>query len=185
MKCIVGLGNPGKRYEKTRHNAGFMVIDELIRRNNFSLNRKKFNGHFALESIGDQQVILLKPQTFMNVSGESVQPLLGFYKIDPKDLLVIYDDLDLPTGKIRLRQNGGHGGHNGMRSIIDATKTNDFNRIRIGIDRPQVGMSVTDHVLNNFSKKEKDQIEESIQVAADAAESWLNRSFLEVMNIYN
>src|SRR5699024_6351798 len=120
-----------------------------------------------------------------NLSGDSIKPLMDFYKIDPEDLLVIYDDLDLPAGKIRLRQTGGHGGHNGMRSIISTTGTKDFNRIRVGIDRPIQGMTVIDYVLSRFSKNEQKVIEESIQQSADACESWLNRPFLEVMNEYN
>jgi len=185
MKCIVGLGNPGRKYHNTRHNVGFMVIDELLERQGWSLNKKKFNGHYIIDYIGNEQVILLKPQTYMNLSGDSIKPLMDFYKIDPEDLLVIYDDLDLPAGKIRLRQTGGHGGHNGMRSIISTTGTKDFNRIRVGIDRPIQGMTVIDYVLSRFSKNEQKVIEESIQQSADACESWLNRPFLEVMNEYN
>src|SRR5690625_1526572 len=116
MKCMIGLGNPGRKYRKTRHNVGFMVIDELLDRHNWKLDQTKFKGIYASEHYQGEKVILLQPQTFMNLSGESIKELVDFYQIDIDDILVIYDDLDLPTGKIRLRQKGGHGGHNGVRS---------------------------------------------------------------------
>lgn len=185
MKCIVGLGNPGRKYRQTRHNVGFMVIDELLKRHGWALNKKKFNGHYTMDFIGKEKIIFLQPQTYMNLSGNSVKPLMDFYQIEPEELLVIYDDLDLPTGKIRLRQTGGHGGHNGMRSIISVLGTRTFNRIRIGIDRPDPNVTVTDHVLGRFPKVEQGLVGESIQRSADACEAWLNKSFLEVMNEYN
>src|SRR5690606_5529715 len=126
MKCIVGLGNPGKKYQSTRHNIGFMVIDELLSRQNLSLNKDKFKGKYTQTIINGEKVLLLEPQTYMNLSGESLRPLMDYYDIDVEDIIVIYDDLDLPTGKVRLRQKGGHGGHNGIRSIIDHLGTKDF-----------------------------------------------------------
>src|SRR5690625_1467552 len=185
MKCIVGLAHPGRKYRKTRHNIGFMVIDELLKRQNWSLNKTKFNGKYSIEFFNQDKIVLLQPQTFMNLSGDSVKPLMDFYQISPENLLVIYDDLDLPTGKIRLRKTGGHGGHNGMRSIIQSLGTKDFNRIRIGIDRAEVGTTVTDYVLSRFNKKELAEVEESIQRATDACESWFSKPFQEVMNEYN
>src|SRR5699024_2668635 len=142
MKCIVGLGNPGRKYRKTRHNIGFMVIDELLDRHQWKLDKSKFNGDYVLENYQNEKVMLLKPQTFMNLSGESIRPLSDYYNIDMKDILVIYDDLDLPTGKIRLRQKGGHGGHNGIRSTLNHLGQKDFKRLRIGIGRPIDGMPV-------------------------------------------
>src|SRR5699024_8949462 len=133
LKCIIGLGNPGKRYEKTRHNIGFMVIDELERRYHFTSNNKKFKNDYAIEFINGEKVMFVKPQSFMNLSGESVRPLIDYYGIDIEDIMVIYDDLDLPVGKIRLRQKGGHGGHNGIRSLITHLGTKEFKRIRIGV----------------------------------------------------
>src|SRR5699024_7141197 len=118
------------KYKQTRHNIGFMVIDELLDRYNLSSDEKKFNGTYAINHDPQGKVLFLKPQTFMNLSGESIRPLIEFYKIDISNLLVIYDDLDLPTGKIRLRQTGGHGGHNGVRSTIDHLGTKSFNRLR-------------------------------------------------------
>lgn len=186
MKCIVGLGNPGKKYEKTRHNVGFMAIDEIANRNGWSLNKTKFKGSFCVEHAHGEKVILLKPETYMNLSGESIRPLMEFYQIELENLLVIYDDLDLAPGKIRLRQKGGHGGHNGVRNTIDHLGTKDFNRIRVGIGRPTTNMPVIDYVLGTFSTEEKGEIEDSIKKSADACEEWLKgASFLEVMNKFN
>ncbi|WP_284140751.1 MULTISPECIES: aminoacyl-tRNA hydrolase [unclassified Virgibacillus] len=185
MKCIVGLGNPGRKYEATRHNIGFMVVDELLKRHQWSLNKEKFSGKFAMEQLLDEKVILLKPETYMNLSGASIRPLSDYFGIAPQDVVVIYDDLDLPPGKIRLRQKGGHGGHNGIRSTIDHLGTKEFNRIRIGIGRPTTPIPVVDYVLGKFTKAEQDEVEASIQLAADACESWMERPFLEVMNEFN
>lgn len=186
MKCIVGLGNPGKKYERTRHNVGFMVIDELADRYGWNVNKTKFKGQFCVEHLNGEKVILLKPETYMNLSGESIRPLLDFYQIELEDLLIIYDDLDLIPGKIRLRQKGGHGGHNGVRSTIDHLGTKDFKRIRIGIGRPTTNQPVVDYVLGTFTKNEEAPMQESIQKSADACESWIKgSSFLEVMNHYN
>ncbi|MFC2948829.1 aminoacyl-tRNA hydrolase [Virgibacillus sediminis] len=185
MKCIVGLGNPGKKYEKTRHNAGFMVIDELLNRHGWELNKKKFNGKYAIEQLEGEKVALLKPQTYMNLSGQSIRPLIDYYGMDPEDVLVIYDDLDLPAGKIRLRQKGGHGGHNGIRSTIDHLGTKEFKRIRIGVGRPTNAMSIIDYVLGSFSKEEQERVDGSIQQAADACEAWIGESFPVVMNKFN
>ncbi|AIF41992.1 aminoacyl-tRNA hydrolase [Virgibacillus sp. SK37] len=185
MKCIVGLGNPGRKYKETRHNIGFMVIDELVKRNNWELDKSKFNGKYAMERVDGEKIILLQPQTFMNLSGESLRPLMDFYQIDVEDILVIYDDLDLPTGKIRLRQKGGHGGHNGIRSLIDHLGTKEFKRIRIGVGRPVKPIPVVDYVLGKFPKEEQDDVAASITKSADACEAWLKRPFLEVMNEYN
>lgn len=185
MKYFVGLGNPGKNYEKTRHNVGFMVIDELCKRWGLSLNKEKFKGIYGMGTINGEKVILLKPLTYMNLSGESIRPLLDYYEIPLEDLIVIYDDLDLPTGKIRLRTKGSAGGHNGIKSSIQHLGTQDFKRLRIGIDRPKNGMQVVDYVLGVFSKDEQPQIEGAIKDATDACEAWLSRSFLEVMNEFN
>ncbi|SHG40805.1 aminoacyl-tRNA hydrolase [Ornithinibacillus halophilus] len=186
MKCIVGLGNPGRKYAKTRHNIGFMVIDELLDRHNWGpLKKDKFNGKHTVEFYQGEKVILLQPQTYMNLSGESIRPLIEFYNIDPEDVLIIYDELDLPSGKIRLRQKGGHGGHNGIRSVIDHLGMKEFKRIRIGVGRPTTPMPIVDYVLGTFPKSEKPLINDSIQKAADACEQWLEKPFLEVMNEFN
>lgn len=185
MKCIIGLGNPGKKYENTRHNIGFMVIDELSRRHQWDLNRVKFKGEYALEHVNSEKVILLKPQTFMNLSGESLRPLMEYYEIDVEDILVIYDDLDLPLGKIRLREKGGHGGHNGIRSIIDHLGTKEFKRLRIGVGRPTGSTPVVNYVLSPFSKDEQENVLLSINESADACEAWFAKSFTDIMNEFN
>ena len=186
MKCIIGLGNPGKKYAETRHNIGFMVVNELLDRYNWKLDKKKFNGNYVMDLLDREKTILLQPQTFMNLSGEAVRPLMGYYDIDLEDVLVIYDDLDLPTGKVRLRATGGHGGHNGMRSLIDHLGTKNFNRIRFGVGRPTSPIPVVDYVLGTFAKDEKQTVNESIEKAADACEAWVKgKPFLEVMNEYN
>lgn len=185
MKCIVGLGNPGRKYDDTRHNIGFMVIDELLKRHGWKLDKSKFNGIYALENYQGEKVILLKPDTYMNLSGEAIRPLLNFYEIGLEDVVVIYDDLDLSAGRIRLREKGGHGGHNGIRSTIDHLGTRDFKRIRLGVGRPPGQMSVVDYVLGRFKKDELDDVNESIHQAADAVEAWFNDSFVDVMNSFN
>ncbi|WP_249872212.1 aminoacyl-tRNA hydrolase [Oceanobacillus saliphilus] len=186
MKCIVGLGNPGKKYSQTRHNIGFMVIDELLERNQWSLNKSKFNGDYSIELFDGEKVVLLKPQTYMNLSGQSIRPLMEYYDMKLEDVLVIYDDLDLPTGKIRLRQKGGHGGHNGVRSTIDHLGTKEFKRVRIGVGRPTSSIPVADYVLGSFPKEEHVDVVTGIKNAADACEDWLKgTSFIEVMNEYN
>lgn len=185
MKCIVGLGNPGKKYAKTRHNIGFMIIEELANRHGWKLTKKKFNSKFAVEMLGDEKVLLLAPQTYMNLSGEALGPLMSYYGIDIEDIVIIYDDLDLPTGKIRLRQKGGHGGHNGIRSVIDHVGTKEFKRIRVGIGRPTNQAPIIDYVLGTFDKEEKEDAISSIKKATDACETWINKPFNEVMNEFN
>lgn len=185
MKCIVGLGNPGMKYRKTKHNIGFMVIDELASHFNTKLSKTKFNAKFAVESIAGEKVILIQPQTYMNLSGEAIRPLLDYYNADPDALLVIYDDLDLPAGKVRLRQKGGHGGHNGIRSTIDHLGTKEFKRLRIGVGRPTVPMPIVDYVLKPFAKEQKEDVAASIERAAKACETWLDKPFAEVMNDFN
>lgn len=185
MKCIVGLGNPGKKYQDTRHNIGFTVIEELIGRHNWDLSNKKFKGKYALENVQGEKVILLKPQTFMNLSGESIRPLIDYYNIDVEDVLIVYDDLDLPVGKIRLREKGGHGGHNGIRSTIDQLGTKEFKRLRIGVGRPSGSMPVVDYVLGTFAQDQQEDVRISVLNAADACESWIQHSFIDTMNKFN
>lgn len=184
MKCIVGLGNPGKKYEKTRHNIGFKVIDELINRHQITM-KSKFKCNYGLYYHGSESLMFVKPQTFMNLSGEGIQPLIQFFKVELQDLLVIYDDLDLPTGKIRLREKGGHGGHNGIRSIIQHTSSKEFKKLRIGIGRPIDAMPVVNYVLQPFAGTDQSLVEEAIHKAADACEMWISQPFNEVMNKFN
>lgn len=185
MKCIVGLGNPGLKYKKTRHNIGFHVVDHLAKRHGFKIKKSGFQSLYTEERLNGEKIILVKPQTYMNLSGHAVKEIVQFYKLDLEDVVVIYDDLDLPKGRIRLRQTGGHGGHNGIRSIIDQTGTKQFNRIRFGIGRPEVPMDTVDYVLGKFSKEELHLIDDAVEKAADACEDWLTKPFLQVMNTYN
>ncbi|EJQ01478.1 aminoacyl-tRNA hydrolase [Bacillus paranthracis] len=185
MKLIVGLGNPGREYELTRHNIGFMAIDELAKRWNISLNEQKFKGVFGAGFVNGEKVILLKPLTYMNLSGESIRPLMDYYKIDVEDFVVLYDDLDIPVGKLRLRMKGSAGGHNGVKSTISHLGTQEFQRIRMGIDRPKNGMKVVDYVLGRFTSEEIPDVNHSIEKAADACEEWLNKPFLHIMNTFN
>jgi PTH1 family peptidyl-tRNA hydrolase len=186
MKVIVGLGNPGKQYEMTRHNVGFWAIDRLADEWNIALTQGKFKGLIGEGRAGTEKVLLVKPMTYMNLSGECVGPLLHFYKLDPEeDLLVIYDDLDLPCGKIRLRMKGSSGGHNGMKSLIANLGTEEFKRIKVGIGRPAPGRKVVDHVLSTFPPEELAGVQEAVKRSVEAAKAWMEISFLRVMNQFN
>lgn len=184
MKLIVGLGNPGKEYEKTRHNCGFMVIDKLAEKLNVNVDQNKFKGLYVKVKYHGDDIILLKPQTYMNLSGESVIAVMQFFKIDKEDLLVIYDDLDMPVGKLRLRKTGSAGGHNGIKNIIAHLNSQDFKRIRVGIDRHKY-MKVVDYVLSGFSKLETEAITQGIENAANAIIDYLDHDFDYIMNRYN
>ena len=185
MKIIVGLGNPGKQYEATRHNIGFHVIDELSKRLDIPLTQSKFNGMYGIGHVGTEKVMLLKPLTYMNLSGECIVPMMDYYEVNDDEIVVIYDDLDLQVGKLRLRQKGSAGGHNGIKSIIQHLGSQEFNRIRIGVDRPKNGMKVPDYVLSNFSEDEKIEMIHAVKNSANACEDWVTKIFLDVMNTYN
>ena len=185
VKLIVGLGNPGKEYEKTRHNIGFQTIDRLSEKWEIPLTKTKFQGLFGQGIVKGEKVLLLKPLTYMNRSGEAIAPLMNYFNIPLENILVIYDELDLPTGKIRLRFKGSSGGHNGIKSIINHLGTQEFKRIRIGIDRPDSDMSVVDYVLGKFTDQENELIDDAIERAASACQMWLEKPFAECMNIYN
>ncbi len=185
MKLIIGLGNPGKTYEQTRHNIGFKVIDYLAMKWNAPLTQSKFKGMYSVIHRPEGKVMLLKPLTFMNLSGESVGALMDYYNIQLEDIVVIYDDLDLPTGQLRLRQKGSAGGHNGIKSLIQHLGTQQFNRMRIGISRPPTGMKVPDYVLARFSEEEIPEMAKAVEKSADACELWLSKPYVEVMNQFN
>jgi len=183
MKLIVGLGNPGKEYALTRHNVGFMVVNAMI----LDLGLKtqaKFKGEIAQTNINAEAVILFKPHTYMNASGEAVRLVTDFYKIDPKDILVIYDDLDLPVGKIRLREKGSAGGHNGMKSLIQHLGTDVFPRLRIGIDKNPM-YDTKDYVLGRFNKQEEETMVQVLTKSKKAALDFPLLNFVELMNRYN
>jgi peptidyl-tRNA hydrolase, PTH1 family len=185
MKMIIGLGNPGKPYEHTRHNIGFDVIDELAKRFNTPLNQMKFKGMYTIIHRPEGKVLLVKPLTYMNLSGECIVPMMDYFEVAEEDIVVVYDDLDLAVGTLRLRQKGSAGGHNGIKSMIQHLGTQEFNRIRVGVDRPPAGMKVPDYVLSRFKPDEKPLVDEAITKSADACEYWLSSPFLEVMNRFN
>lgn len=185
MKVIIGLGNPGKKYEETRHNVGFMTIDKISKEWGIPVQQAKFRALVGEGRIDFEKVLLVKPQTYMNLSGESVVEILHFYKLTEEDIVVIYDDLDLPLGQLRLREKGSAGGHNGIKSIIQHLGTQEFKRIKIGIDRPLPGRSVSDYVLQTFSASDTETIQKAIEQAAKASAAWTKESFLQVMNRFN
>ena len=185
MKLIVGLGNPGKAYKDTRHNVGFMFVDNIANKLklDFSLDKQK-KCEIAQTLINNEKVIFIKPQTYMNLSGDSVVVVKNYYKIDEKDILVIYDDLDLETGKIRIRANGSSGGHNGIKSIINVLGTQNIKRVRIGIDKVSSDKTV-DYVIGNFSKKDREIIDISLEKAVDIVQDFIALPFEQVMSRYN
>jgi len=188
VRLIVGLGNPGKEYERTRHNVGWMVLDKLCEELGCSFSREKFDGLFAEYRTSDgNKVLLLKPLTFMNRSGESVGKFVRFYKLQPKEVLVVYDDLDLPLGKLRLRLKGSSGGHKGVLSVEHALGTKDFPRLRVGIGRPERKEEVVDYVLSPFKKEEVDIIEKAICRATDCLKAVLELGEIDnkIMNRCN
>jgi len=171
IRLIVGLGNPGREYETTRHNVGFRWVDELARLQNLSFkNETKFHGLAARGQLHGREMLLLKPQTFMNVSGRAVGALAQFYKIAPAEILVVHDDLDLPPGVARLKLGGGHGGHNGLKDIIAHLGTRDFWRLRLGIGHPGERAEVVNFVLNAPRKEERDLIEQAVQRALEISD---------------
>lgn len=185
MKLIVGLGNIGKEYEGTRHNIGFMVADELAKRWGITTWKNERSAMCAEQRI-PEKVFLIKPTTYMNLSGEAVGAYANFYNIDPEDIAVIQDDLDLPCGKLRIRRKGSAGGHNGIKSIQQHLGTGDFPRFKIGIGHPERNASaVIGHVLHRFGKEEQPLIEEAVKQMADAVELWLKGDMDAVMQEYN
>jgi PTH1 family peptidyl-tRNA hydrolase len=185
VKLVVGLGNPGPKYAGTRHNVGFDCIDYCAEQVGIELDQSKFKGVFGKGMINGEKVILLKPLTYMNLSGESVRPLMDYFNIDVEDVLIIYDDMDLPVGKIRLRQKGSAGGHNGIKSLIQHLGTPEFKRIRVGVDRPQNGESIVNYVLGTYRPEEREHVEQAIIQSSKAVEAWTTKTFLEVMNEFN
>ncbi len=186
MKMIVGLGNIGTRYDETRHNTGFMVVDQLARDYHLgAFTHLKQEAVAVSGIINGEKVMLVKPTTFMNDSGRAVGPLVDYYDIDLDDLVIVNDDLDMPVGKVRLKTHGASGGHNGLKSIISALGTKNFNRVKVGIDHPQHG-TVVSHVLGKFSKEERPKFDQAVEQAEHALEDWINgEDFAKLMNAYN
>lgn len=186
MFLIVGLGNPGKNYEHTRHNVGFDVMDAIADKYNISISEKKHKALCGKGSIEGEKVILAKPQTYMNLSGESVVELLNYYKLDPADeMIVIYDDISLLPGNLRIRKKGSAGGHNGIKNIIAMTGTDTFLRIKVGVGEKPRGWDLADYVLGHFDAAERKDVEEAIVHAVSAAEIMLQGEVDTAMNEYN
>jgi PTH1 family peptidyl-tRNA hydrolase len=181
MFLIAGLGNPGGKYQGNRHNIGFMAVDAIYRRHSFSPWSKKFKAEIAEGELGGQKVLLLKPQTFMNLSGEAVGEAMRFYKLKPADLAVIYDELDLAAGKARLKIGGGHGGHNGIKSI-DAHCGKEYRRLRLGIGHPGAKELVHNHVLGDFAKADQAWLEPLLDTLADHADMLVRGEDSQLMN---
>lgn len=167
MVLVLGLGNPGRRYERTRHNVGFRVVDRLAERQSTVVERSQFNTLWELVRLGGGPVILAKPQTFMNLSGQAAASLRGYYKLGNESIVVVHDDIDLPFGDVRVKKGGGHGGHNGLRDL-NAKIGADYVRVRLGVGRPPDGWDTADYVLAAFSTAEEPQVEQLIDRAADA-----------------
>ena len=181
MFLLVGLGNPGHEYENTRHNIGFMAVDEIVRRHNFTRFQSKYNGLVSSGTIGGEKVYVIKPETFMNKSGVSVAQIVNFYKIPVQNVIVLYDELDLPTGKIRVKSGGGTGGHNGLKSL-DSHIKKDYVRIRIGIDHPGDKAKVSGYVLGRFKSDEIDIVGATLDAIAGNIDYVLDGNQGEFMN---
>ncbi len=185
MKVIVGLGNPGKKYENTRHNIGFAAIDYIAEKEGININTGKHKALVGTGYIDGVKVLLVKPQTFMNLSGESLRPIMDFYKLEPEDFLVIFDDIDLDVGRIRVRRKGSAGGHNGMKSIISHLGSMEFPRIKIGVGAKPAGYDLADYVLGHFTRADQEILEERLEDVYDAAKLIVGDDITEAMNRHN
>ena len=186
MYLIVGLGNPTTKYAKTRHNAGFDVIDAIADKYGIELNLRKGNAFCGTGYIEGQKVMLAKPQTFMNLSGDSVSAVVNFYKLDPtQELIVVFDDISLAPGNLRIRKKGSAGGHNGIKDIIAKTGTDQFERVKVGVGEKPAGWDLADHVLGRFSPEDREKFEDAVKDAVDAVSLMVQDRTDEAMNLYN
>lgn len=186
MKMIAGLGNPGRKYENTKHNVGFMTVDRLAKAHGATFKRNAFEAEVADFFVNGEKILLVKPQTFMNESGRAIGPLMTYFGVEMAELVVVHDDLDMNLGKLRLRQKGSAGGHNGLKSIISHLGTQEFDRVKIGIGRPAPKMTVVNHVLSPFSKEDAPLLEDSLQRGVAACEFICETGdFVEAMNRFN
>ena len=185
MKLVAGLGNPGDRYAMTRHNVGFMVADLLAEKHGISLGKEKKRSETGKGTINGTPVVITKPMTFMNLSGETIGPLATYLDIIAEDIIVIHDDLDLDFGRIKIKAGGGHGGHNGLKSLIAHLKSRDFIRIRVGIGKPPADGDVSAYVLNRFSSVEKKELDHVIDISGDAVEAVISEGTSRAMNSFN
>ena len=183
---LVGLGNPGREYRRNRHNVGFMALEEIARRAGIDLRTRKFSASYGQGTCAGRKVVCLMPETFMNLSGDSVQPAAAFFKVAPEDLIVFHDEVDLAFGKLQVKEGGGHGGHNGLRSLAARLGTTQFRRIRIGVGRPaNSNVPMADYVLSDFYGEESRALEEVLWKACDAAELILREGIGKAMNRFN
>ncbi|MFQ5513278.1 MAG: aminoacyl-tRNA hydrolase [Myxococcota bacterium] len=185
MRLIVGLGNPGTRYRDTPHNAGFLVCDRFAERHHIRNETKKFQGRFRRGRVGREEVALLKPETYMNLSGLSVAEAVRYLPLGAEDLLLVFDDMDLPRGRIRVRPGGGSGGHHGLQSVIDQLGMRDFPRVRVGVGRPRDARDPTAHLLSRIREEERRIFLETVDLAVCAIETILEEGVEEAMNRYN
>ena len=185
MYLIVGLGNPEEEYARTRHNMGFDTINKIAKHNNIDINKKKFNSIYGIGEIDGEKVVLLKPQTYMNLSGNAVRDFMNFYKIKENEIIVIYDDLDIEPGIIKIRKKGGPGTHNGMKSVVHEIQTENFCRIRVGIGNPKYKNDLLNYILTRIPDEEYKVLEEAIVDAANAVEQIIKSGIDSAMNKYN
>ena len=185
MYLIVGLGNPENEYANTRHNMGFDTINKLAENNNIEVNKNKYKSLYGTGIIQNQKVILLKPQTYMNLSGEAVKEVVNFYHINSKEIIIIYDDIDTEKGNIRIRKKGGPGSHNGMKSVVENIQTIDFERIRVGIGQPEYKNDMINYVIGKISEEEQKVLQEGVKKAAEAVEEILKNGIDIAMNKFN
>lgn len=185
MKLIVGLGNPGLQYAATRHNIGFEAIDVLAELNHISVNKSKFKALVGEGSIGGEKVVLMKPQTYMNLSGEAISACKAWYKIEPEDIIIMYDDVSLAVGDIRIRKSGSSGGHNGIKSIIAHLSTEVFPRVKIGVGQKPAGWDLADYVLGKFSEEDMKTLCPRLKEICNAVETMIKKDVDTAMNNYN
>ncbi len=185
MHLVLGLGNPGRQYERTRHNAGFLVVDRLAERQGFVCDKRQFNALVGKGRVGSVGAVFAKPQSFMNRSGHPASSLRGYYKVERTDVLVVHDEIDLPFGDVRVKVGGGHGGHNGLRDLVAQLGGADFARVRFGVGRPPEGWDVADYVLGRWSTHEADALADHVDHAADVVEAVLADGPRAAMNRFN
>ena len=185
MYLIVGLGNPENEYAHTRHNMGFDTINQIAKNNNIQITKNKFKGLCESTIIQNQKVILLKPQTYMNLSGESVKEVVEFYNLKPEEIIVIYDDIDIVKGHIKIRKKGGAGSHNGMKSVVEELQSTDFARIRVGIGQPEFKSDMINYVIGKVSQEEQKILQQGVEKAAKAVEEILKNGIDIAMNKFN
>lgn len=185
MYLIVGLGNPEPDYSKTRHNIGFEVVNKISEKYNIKVKKTKFKALYGTGTINNEKVILVKPQTFMNLSGESVQEFVNFYKIENENILIIYDDIDTIPGKIRIKKSGGPGTHNGMKSVVGCLNTEEFMRIRVGIGTPEFKGDLINYVIGHIPENEYNELQKGVNLASNAVEEILENGVDKAMNKYN